>query len=297
MTARDARADAGVARVGGRGGGIGEDAEVDIAQRAQLGLKHDVLAGLFRLIEVLAGVADIGRELRAELLAPGEHVLKLVGFRAVDVLDGQVLPLEDAGQPLFEVLRVQELTHHDGLLLILVGIDRRDAAQRGAVFLVLQTGLFQTVQRAVIGEDDGRAVGDLEVFRRDADAGLLQGLDLAAQALEVDDDAVAEDVHDARQADAGGDEMQGKFAVFVDDGVARVVAALIPADDVIFLCDPALALVAPVDAYDRTVAHNAVLLIRFFTQFLFYFSFLADYMPFSVLCKCVFRNVSDKINL
>ena len=59
----------------------------------------------------------------------------------------------------------------------------------------------------------------------------------------------------------------------------------------------ALALVAPVDAYDRTVAHNAVLLIRFFTQFLFYFSFLADYMPFSVLCKCVFRNVSNKINL
>ena len=152
----------------------------------------------------------------------------------------------------------------------------------------------------MVREDDGRAFGDLEVFRRDAAAGLLQGLDLAAQTLEVDDDAVAEDVHDARQADAGGDEMQGKFAVFVDDGVARVVAALIPADDIIVACDevdhPALALVAPVDAYDRTVAHNAVLLIRFFTQFLFYFSFLADYMPFSALCKCVFRNVSDKIN-
>ena len=126
----------------------------------------------------------------------------------------------------------------------------------------------------MVREDDGRAFGDLEVFRRDADAGLLQGLDLAPEALQIDHNAVAEDVHDARQADAGGDEMQGKFAVFVDDGVARVVAALIPADDIIVACDevdhPALALVAPVDAYDRAVAHNSKLLIRFLPQFLFY---------------------------
>jgi hypothetical protein len=53
--------------------------------------------------------------------------------------------------------------------------------------------------------------------------------------------------------------MQGKFAVFVHHGVARVVAALIAADDVVFLGDQvdhaALALVAPVDAHDCTVAH------------------------------------------
>lgn len=58
--------------------------------------------------------------------------------------------------------------------------------------------------------------------------------------------------------------MQGKFAVFVDDGVARVVAALIPADDIIVACDevdhPALALVAPVDAYDCTICHRYCLL-------------------------------------
>ena len=69
--------------------------------------------------------------------------------------------------------------------------------------------------------------------------------------------------------------MKGEFAVLIHDGVARVVAALIPADDVIISCNEvnhtALALVAPVDAYDRAVAHNSKLLIRFFPQFLFYF--------------------------
>ena len=260
MAAGDTRADAGVARVRGGRRGVGEDAEVDVAQRAELGLEHDVLAGLFGVIEEPGRVADIGRELRAELFTPGQHVVQLVGFCTVDVLDSEVLPLEDSGQTLLEVFRIQQLAHHDGLLLILVGVDRRDAAQRGAVFLVLQTGLFQTVQRAVIGEDDGRALGNLEVLRRDLNTGIHQALHFAPQMLEVDDNAVAQHVNDALQEDTGRNQMQRKLAIFVDDGVARVVAALIPADDVIFLCDQvdhaALALVAPVDAYNCTVAHK-----------------------------------------
>ena len=274
MTARDARADAGVARVGGRGGGIGEDTEVDIAQRAQLGLKHDVLAGLFRLIEVLAGVADIGRELRAELLAPGEHVLELVGLCAVDIVDDEVLPLQNAGQPLFKIRRIQQFSHHDGLLLIFVGIDRRDAAQGRAVFLILQTGFLQTVERTMVREDDGGALGNFEVLRRDRDARVLQCFNFAAQTLQIDHDAVAQHIHNTWQADTRGNEMEGKFTVFVHDGMSCVIAALIPADDVIISCNEvnhtALAFVAPVDAYDRAVAHNSKLLIRFLPQFLFY---------------------------
>ena len=53
--------------------------------------------------------------------------------------------------------------------------------------------------------------------------------------------------------------MQGKFAIFVDHGVARIVSALIADDNIIFLCDQvdhaALALIAPVHAYDRAVCH------------------------------------------
>ena len=275
MAAGDACADAGIARIGGRGRGIRENAEVNVAQRAELGLEHDALAGLFSLIEVLAGIADVRRKLRAEFAAPRQHILKLVGFCPVDILNGQVLPLQNAGQPLFKIRRVQKLPHHDGLLLIFVGIDRRDAAQSGTVLLVLQPGLLQPVEGAVVREDDGGALGNFEILRRNGHARVLQRLNFTAQALQIDHDAVAQHVYNARQADAGGDEMKGEFAVLIHDGVARVVAALIPADDVIISCNevdhPALALVAPVDAYDCAIAHNSKLLIRFLPQFLFYF--------------------------
>ena len=274
MAAGDACADAGIARIGGRGRGIRENAEVNVAQRAELGFEHDALAGLFSLIEVLAGIADVRCKLRAEFAAPRQHILKLIRFRAVDILNGQVLPLQNAGQPLFKIRRVQKLPHHDGLLLIFVGIDRRDAAQGRAVFLILQTGFLQTVERTMVREDDGGALGNFEVLRRDRDARVLQCFNFAAQTLQIDHDAVAQHIHNTWQADTRGNEMEGKFTVFVHDGMSCVIAALIPADDVIISCNEvnhtALAFVAPVDAYDRAVAHNSKLLIRFLPQFLFY---------------------------
>ena len=50
---------------------------------------------------------------------------------------------------------------------------------------------------------------------------------------QVQRDAVAQDVYNALAENAGGQQMQGKFAVFIDDGVARVAAALIADYDVI----------------------------------------------------------------
>ena len=106
MAARNARADARVARVGGRRGRVGEDAEVDVAKRTELRLKHDVLAGGLRVIHIFCRVADIGCELLAELLAPREHIFECVGLGSVDVLDREVFPLEDGSKPLFERLRI-----------------------------------------------------------------------------------------------------------------------------------------------------------------------------------------------
>ena len=263
MAAGDACADAGIARIGGRGRGIRENAEVNVAQRAELGFEHDALAGLFSLIEVLAGIADVRCKLRAEFAAPRQHILKLIRFRAVDILNGQVLPLQNAGQPLFKIRRVQKLPHHDGLLLIFVGIDRRDAAQGRAVFLILQTGFLQTVERTMVREDDGGALGNFEILRRNGHARVLQRLNFTAQALQIDHDAVAQHVYNARQADAGGDEMKGEFAVLIHDGVARVVAALIPHDAVEVpsdqVADLALALIAPLGSNQHCRAHELLL--------------------------------------
>ena len=259
MASRNARADARVACVGGGRGRVGENAEVNVAERAQLRLKHDVLARGLRVIHVLRRVADIGRKLLAELLAPGKHVRKLIGLGTIDVLDREVFPLENGGKALLEILRIQELADHDGLLLIFVGVNRRNAAQRRAVLLVLEACFFQTVERAVIGEDDGRAVGNLKVFRRDGHTCVLERGHFLPEVLNVDDNAVAQHVHNTGQADAGGNQVQGKFTVLVHDGVTGVVAALIAADNVVFSCNEvdhtALALVTPVDANNCAVTH------------------------------------------
>ena len=51
--------------------------------------------------------------------------------------------------------------------------------------------------------------------------------------------------------------MQGKFAVFVDNRMAGIAAALIPDNDVVVLRQQihhtALSLISPVDPYDCTV--------------------------------------------
>ena len=111
----------------------------------------------------------------------------------------------------------------------------------------------------MIGEDDGCAVRNLEVLRRDGHARVLERGHFLPEVLNVDDDAVAQHVHDAGQADAGRNQMQGKLAVFVHNGVTGVVAALIAADDVVFSGDQVdhttLALVAPVDTHNCAVAH------------------------------------------
>ena len=144
--------------------------------------------------------------------------------------------------------------------MVFVAVNGCDTALSGAVFGVLEACFLKLVQQLMIGENDGCPVADLEVFRRDGNARLAQGLHLAPKRLEVDHRAVAEHVYHARAEDARGDQVQRELAVFVDDGVARVVAALVADDDVVFLRDKvhhaALALIAPIHAYDRAVCHS-----------------------------------------
>ena len=71
------------------------------------------------------------------------------------------------------------------------------------------------------------------------------------QVLQVDDHAVAHDVDNLRTQNAGRHQIQNKFAQMIDDGVARVVAALVTNNHIIFFGEQvnhsALALVSPVD--------------------------------------------------
>lgn len=58
----------------------------------------------------------------------------------------------------------------------------------------------------------------------------------------------------------GGNEVELEFAQRVDNGMARVVAALVADDHVVLLRQivyhASLAFIAPVNAYDCTVCHK-----------------------------------------
>ena len=70
--------------------------------------------------------------------------------------------------------------------------------------------------------------------------------------VEVDDHAGAQHTEHVRVEDSGGQQVQDELALFGDDGMAGIVAALIAGDDVGILCqqvdDAAFALIAPVDS-------------------------------------------------
>ena len=204
-----------------------------------------------------AGVADEGLDLLAVIGHPGLHVVHGVGLGAVDLGKDQVLPLQDVRQTVPELVRIQQLTGHDGLFLVLVGVEGSDALLGGAVLLVLEAGLLQTVQVPVPGQQQRGTVADLQVLGGDGNALAGNIGDLGPQALAVQRHAVAQNVHDTLAENAGGQQVQCELALLVDDGVAGVAAALITDQHVTVLSQQvhhaALSLIAPVDTYDGAI--------------------------------------------
>ena len=165
-----------------------------------------------------------------------------------------------------QLLRVVQLPGEDGLFLVLVRIKRGDALFGGPVLFVGQASFLQRVQLPVPGQEQRGPVADFEVLRTDRHAFFPQGFDLRPEVFGVQCDAVAQDIHDAVMKDTGGQKMQRKLPIVIDDGVARVASALIADDHIIILRQQidhaALALVAPVDTNDRTGFHSCIPLIH-----------------------------------
>ena len=88
----------------------------------------------------------------------------------------------------------------------------------------------------------------------------LEAVDLPQEHLRIDDDAVADHIHDARVEDAARDQLEGIGLPIDHDGVAGVVAALV-ADDQRHLTreevgELALALVPPLRSHDHRGGHE-----------------------------------------
>ena len=102
--------------------------------------------------------------------------------------------------------------------------------------------------------DDG-FLADLEMCGCDRNALVDQTLHFADEMFQVNDHAVAHHVDGVRTQNARRQQVENELALVVDNGVPRIVAALIADDDVVVLGKQvnhsALAFVTPVDAYDR----------------------------------------------
>ena len=165
--------------------------------------------------------------------------------------DREILPFDDVLDARIHEVGMQELAHAECLFHVLVCIDGRNAAAGGAELLVGKAFLFDAVHEDVIGHGDDRPVANFEVFGADLDALLAKAAHLFGEMLDVDDHAGAEHVDDVLAQDARGQQIEDELSPLVDDGVARVVPALIAADDVVSFGKEVdhlpLSFVAPVD--------------------------------------------------
>ena len=160
-----------------------------------------------------------------------------------------------------QVRGIQQLTRQHGLLGELVGIERRNALLGGTKLLVGQTGFLQAVQIPMPGHQQRGTVTDFQVFGGDGHALRLQLGDFLPQVLGVKGNAVAQNVHHALAENTGGQQVQRKLAILIDDGMTGVAAALIANHNVIVLGQQvhhtALAFIAPVNTNDCTISHNS----------------------------------------
>ena len=168
----------------------------------------------------------------------------------------------------YQIVRVEQFPGLNGLLLVLVGVKRRNALFGGAVLFVLQPVLFQFVQSDMPGQHQRGTVADFQIFGRDGNALCCDTFDLSPKVCQIQSNTVTQNIDNALSENAGGKQMQGKLPVLIDDGVTGVAAALIPHDHIIILGEQvyhaALALIAPVDSNDCTVFHNLTSLVLIF---------------------------------
>ena len=169
----------------------------------------------------------------------------------IQLLQQHVLDGQNAPQLVVGVILVEQLVDFKADFRVFIRIEGGDARFGGAEGLAAQPLLLVLIEQHVIGHDHLGAVGD---HQAGLDALFLQGRRFSEKLADVQRHPVADDVGDVIVKHAGGQLVQRKLAVLVDDGVPRVASALKADDHVGFsrqnVGDLPFALVAPVGAYD-----------------------------------------------
>ena len=148
---------------------------------------------------------------------------------------------------------MQKIPQTQGLfaVFVAVGIGNAAAGRAERFSLFGKAVLLKAVLYTVPRQGNRSLVGQFQMGRADFDAAFLDGADLPGQMVKVNDHAGAQHAYNIRVQDAGGEQVQNKFALLGHNGVPGVVSALITGYDIgVFgqqVDDTALALIAPVD--------------------------------------------------
>jgi len=233
---------------------------VEVEERGLSALEEDRLVGVECLVEHLDRVDHVRGESGAEF---GELLHHTVDEQRLATEGGDLGVVVDAlgTHRIGECGWVEHVARTEADASCLVGIGGSDALERRADLLVAATRLVQRIEALVPREDQVRLAADPELGA--ADAATFEGVDLAEQGGEVDDDPVPDDGDDVRIEHPARDQLQGVALAADDDGVTGVVPALI-ADDVAVLGgeqvdDLCLALVTPLGSNDNGDGHGTLL--------------------------------------
>ena len=253
----DAAAGARAARDRVRRGHERVAAVVEVEQRALGPLEQHVVAAPQRVLDEPGGVVEVRRQPGA----PGRRLLDQRvdrEARGAHGVEQQVLVGQRAADPLAQDLAVAQVLHPQPEPPGAVAVGGPDPAPRRAHLRAAQPDLVGPVEGHVVRHDHVRAAADPDP--RDVDALRRQHVELGDERGRVDDDAVADHRRDVRVEHARRAQLELERLVAHDDGVARVVAALVADDDGDVLGEEvgglALALVAPLEAHDHGRGHQ-----------------------------------------
>ena len=234
---------------------------VDIQHHALRAFEQDAPPLTHLLVEQLPDRLGIGQNLRRDLQQFGLQ-RRAIRLRQVEA-DAQRTVMGQ--QPLdFHVQRgrVSKVRHPDGAAANPVLIGWADAALGGADLGRAEGPFPRRVDILVPGQDQRGVVGQHQALRGDLDALRADAFDLGQEVPGIDHHAVADDRQLAAPHQAGGQQRQLEHLAVNDQRVAGIVAALEADDDIgpgrQPVHDLALALVAPLGAYDHDSCHDTL---------------------------------------
>ena len=104
----------------------------------------------------------------------------------------------------FQFLGIKEFARKNGLLLILVRIKRRNALFGGTILFLGKTHLFQLIQIAMPGKQQGGTIADFEVVWRNFNPFCHYILHFRPEIFRIESNTVAKNVDDAVSENARG---------------------------------------------------------------------------------------------